>query len=266
MPKKNKESAEAIRRAVAASNQNFFLAVASIFLLVLIALAFMVLLSTIDRSGFRRHVVDDEDMTRIHEDMMRPIGGDRDEGGCLIGAGYSWCQAKGKCLRNWEEPCEASNDLSDEDLVKRYISDNISSLAPNNNVNDGVLSVSEVNIISDSTAFVGYDDGKNFFNAEVVFTVNPSKDVVIEKFVVKNKNGEEYDLQACSEDSDCLPKPSECHPRNCINKKYADKYERPQICTMMYDTRAAYSAEDCACDSVSKECYNKNAKTVIDLE
>ena len=36
----------------------------------------------------------------------RVIGGDRDEGGCLIDAGYSWCEVKNKCLRIWEEPCE----------------------------------------------------------------------------------------------------------------------------------------------------------------
>jgi len=34
------------------------------------------------------------------------IGGDTDEHGCLIAAGYSWCEAKEKCLREWEEPCE----------------------------------------------------------------------------------------------------------------------------------------------------------------
>ena len=34
------------------------------------------------------------------------IGGDVDEGGCLIGAGYTWCEPKQKCLRTWEEPCE----------------------------------------------------------------------------------------------------------------------------------------------------------------
>ena len=33
------------------------------------------------------------------------IGGQRDEHGCLIGAGYSWCEAKQKCLRAWEEKC-----------------------------------------------------------------------------------------------------------------------------------------------------------------
>lgn len=33
------------------------------------------------------------------------IGGQKDEYGCLIPAGYSWCAAKHKCLRTWEEDC-----------------------------------------------------------------------------------------------------------------------------------------------------------------
>lgn len=33
------------------------------------------------------------------------IGGDKDEHGCLTAAGYSWCENKNKCLREWEEPC-----------------------------------------------------------------------------------------------------------------------------------------------------------------
>jgi putative hemolysin len=33
------------------------------------------------------------------------IGGDKDEHGCLIAAGYSWCEAKQKCIRAWEENC-----------------------------------------------------------------------------------------------------------------------------------------------------------------
>ncbi len=52
------------------------------------------------------------------------IGGDTDEGGCLIGAGYSWCEVKQKCLRVWEEPCEAEPEIepevvqTDEELIK----------------------------------------------------------------------------------------------------------------------------------------------------
>ncbi|HEU4677101.1 MAG TPA: MliC family protein [Candidatus Paceibacterota bacterium] len=33
------------------------------------------------------------------------IGGDRDEHGCLIAAGYSWCDARGECERPWERYC-----------------------------------------------------------------------------------------------------------------------------------------------------------------
>lgn len=35
------------------------------------------------------------------------VGGDRDAHGCIPSAGYSWCEAKQKCLRTWEEPCQA---------------------------------------------------------------------------------------------------------------------------------------------------------------
>jgi hypothetical protein len=33
------------------------------------------------------------------------VGGDRDEHGCIGSAGYTWCEAKQKCIREWEEPC-----------------------------------------------------------------------------------------------------------------------------------------------------------------
>jgi len=44
------------------------------------------------------------------------IGGQKDEHGCLIAAGYSWCQAKQKCLRIWEEPCA---NVQDEQGIKQ---------------------------------------------------------------------------------------------------------------------------------------------------
>lgn len=36
------------------------------------------------------------------------IGGDKDTNGCLVGAGYSWCEAKQTCTRPWEEYCTAT--------------------------------------------------------------------------------------------------------------------------------------------------------------
>jgi len=37
------------------------------------------------------------------------IGGETDEHGCLVSAGYTWCEPKQKCLRIWEEECEEIN-------------------------------------------------------------------------------------------------------------------------------------------------------------
>jgi hypothetical protein len=36
------------------------------------------------------------------------VGGDKDAHGCIGSAGYTWCEAKQKCLRSWEEKCEVS--------------------------------------------------------------------------------------------------------------------------------------------------------------
>jgi len=40
------------------------------------------------------------------------VGNDRDEHGCIGSAGYSWCEAKQKCLRIWEEPCAENTGSS----------------------------------------------------------------------------------------------------------------------------------------------------------
>lgn len=45
-------------------------------------------------------------MTQEPDQPDTPIGGERDEHGCLGSAGYTWCESKQKCLRTWEEPCE----------------------------------------------------------------------------------------------------------------------------------------------------------------
>jgi len=45
------------------------------------------------------------------------VGNDQDENGCKSSAGYSWCEEKQKCLREWEEPCV------DEALIKQALVD-----------------------------------------------------------------------------------------------------------------------------------------------
>ncbi len=44
--------------------------------------------------------------------LPQPIGGQKDAYGCFISAGYSWCDAKQKCIRPWEEPCSPSSSAS----------------------------------------------------------------------------------------------------------------------------------------------------------
>jgi len=53
----------------------------------------------------------------------KPIGGERDEHGCLPTAGYTWCESKQKCLRTWEEECPNGEEVvgecvSDDDCIK----------------------------------------------------------------------------------------------------------------------------------------------------
>lgn len=46
---------------------------------------------------------------RASEGGVPPLlGGDRDAHGCIGSAGYSWCAAKEKCFRSWEEECFVS--------------------------------------------------------------------------------------------------------------------------------------------------------------
>lgn len=44
----------------------------------------------------------------FRENIGTILGGDRDEHGCIGSAGYSWCEARKKCLRIWEEKCHVN--------------------------------------------------------------------------------------------------------------------------------------------------------------
>ena len=45
------------------------------------------------------------------------IGGEKDEHGCMLMAGYTWCEAKQKCLRTWEEPCTEDERVAGEGVL-----------------------------------------------------------------------------------------------------------------------------------------------------
>ena len=45
------------------------------------------------------------------------IGGEKDEHGCLIAAGYQWCPSTEKCQRMWAEFCEEYKDQYNENIL-----------------------------------------------------------------------------------------------------------------------------------------------------
>lgn len=51
---------------------------------------------------------------------------DKDAYGCYTSAWYSWCEAKSKCIRSWEEKCEQSNNT---DVTKKIVENNLKSKA-----------------------------------------------------------------------------------------------------------------------------------------
>lgn len=48
-----------------------------------------------------------------------PLGGDRDEFGCIGSAGFSWCEAKKKCIRVFEEDCLSAEAVRSA-LAQKY--------------------------------------------------------------------------------------------------------------------------------------------------
>jgi len=60
------------------------------------------------------------------ETNEQQIGGETDEHGCLIAAGYSWCESKQKCLRTWEEEC--SLETPEQDIQEQTTEDEIEEL------------------------------------------------------------------------------------------------------------------------------------------
>ncbi len=113
------------------------------------------------------------------DDML--IGGQKDEHGCLGPAGYSWCEAKQKCLRTWEEACTA------EDALKNYLKDHLSELSPRPEVLGGKFYVVDLKLEEPTRAIVNYEDGHNAYRASVLFTyVNEIIDV--KKFTLIAEN------------------------------------------------------------------------------
>ncbi|MDD5032559.1 MAG: DUF4173 domain-containing protein [Candidatus Pacebacteria bacterium] len=58
-----------------------------------------------DKKWYERNAMNLLYLANKTETENNLVGGDKDVYGCIGSAGYSWCEAKQKCIRSWEEYC-----------------------------------------------------------------------------------------------------------------------------------------------------------------
>lgn len=159
-------------------NNNGFEKIASIFLTVL----FSLLIIAGATYAFRGYI--GQKGLNFIEEKEPLIGGDKDEGGCLVGAGYSWCESKNKCLRVWEEPCI---DKESQILIEDYLKEHISELSPTKEVLGGKFYITNFSFVKDGQIIVDYEDGHIALTADVLYSIEGGE-VKIDKFSIDNYN------------------------------------------------------------------------------
>merc|ERR1719384_768293 len=45
---------------------------------------------------------DSSEVSKESEEERKPVGGEKDDHGCIGAAGYSWCEGMNTCVRSWE--------------------------------------------------------------------------------------------------------------------------------------------------------------------
>lgn len=142
----------------------------------LIVLTILLILSGIFGVWYFSNPLPDEETEISFTSTPKIIGGDKDEHGCLGPAGYSWCEAKNKCLRVWEEKCESTGV---PEVLKVNISDMVKKIGQflDKNVElTGKLVLTSKNYFP--TPEFGISDGVNIFPVTpwAPFEIPPSPD------------------------------------------------------------------------------------------
>lgn len=154
-----------------------------IWLIISIILALALLIITLALLGVIHFNTNPSSQSGTREEQL--IGGDTDEGGCLIAAGYSWCAAKNKCLRIWEEPCI---EPSLQTKIENYFQNNISELSPGQEVLGGKFFITNFEFTSDNRVVIDYEDGHNTYSAAAIFGIE-NDEIIIYKFSLLSVNG-----------------------------------------------------------------------------
>lgn len=160
--------------------------------------------------------------------------------------------------KNTEDPQDniqqTDNTVSVEDTLKNYLKDNISDLSSEKAVLGGTFYVTDLQLQENNKARVSYEDGHIALKANFDYVIN-NDTVEIKNFeIIKDNSVITENHLKCNNHEDCVPLPG-CHPRSCINKKFIDQYDKPDMCTELFDFCAAYTSEDCICQQGT--CFNE---------
>ncbi|MDD3284002.1 MAG: hypothetical protein PHZ07_00195 [Patescibacteria group bacterium] len=144
--------------------------------------------------------------------------------------------------------------LSIEEKLKNYLKDNISNLSSEKAVLGGTFYITDLQIEENNKAIVSYEDGHIALKANFDYIIN-NETIEISNFeIIKDNSVITENHSQCNNHEDCVPLPG-CHSRSCINKKFIDQYQKPEMCTTLFDFCAAYTSEDCICQQGT--CFNE---------
>ena len=73
------------------------------------------------------------------------VGGENDANGCLIGAGYTWCDSHQSCIRSWETPCSDNFKDCNDCLNKQAQGMNIACPVECSNIDTIVMPLNKPN-------------------------------------------------------------------------------------------------------------------------
>jgi len=126
-------------------------------------------------------------------DIMPPmVGGQYDNNGCIIGGGYSWCDASQSCIRQWVTPC-ADHYQDCGDCLKRQRN------------GENIACPVDCDTTDDTDCFSDSDCDNTHFCRPYTMNVGGSKDCV--SFSVEGESCGGYTLPSqqsrCSPDLEC---------------------------------------------------------------
>jgi hypothetical protein len=146
--------------------------------------------------------------------------------------------------------------IETKNKIKDYLQENISKLSPQKETLGGKFYITKLSFQNPDLISIDYEDGHIALQAKANFKIeNDNLKIINFELINKEDTLITNEYLKCAHHDDCIPLPA-CHPHECINKKFQDNYNQPEICTTLYDNCAAYENNNCICQQGT--CFNEN--------